>query len=323
MEPEVIDAIGALRGKGLLADAAASHLLRVARGELVSVRLEIRTLLYLGVLLLTTGVGLFLREHHERIGPAAIATVLGLAAAGCFFWVVRRATPFTWGRAGGGHVAFDYVLTLGLLLLAADLAYLEVHFSLLGPEWPYHLLVVSILCLVAAFRWDSAMVLGLALTSFAAWRGVSVNILHGVMRRGGPGETRGNVLACGALFVLLGLVLTRAGKKPHFEDVWLNFGLLLLFGGLLSGVSGEPHLWGAWLAALAAVAGVEIRLAFRAGKTLYFAEGVLAAYLGLLRLLFELFERAHSGAAFFFVVAASAAGVLGLIVAAHRRMKER
>ncbi len=323
MEPEVIDAIGTLRGKGLLADATASHLLRVARGELVSVRLEIRTLLYLGVLLLTTGAGLFIREHHERIGPAAIASAVGLVAAGCFVWVVRHAAPFTWSRAGGGHVAFDYVLSLGLLLLAADLAYVEVEFSLLGPEWPYHLLVVSILCFLAAFRWDSAMVLGLALTSFAAWRGVSVNILHGVVRRGGLGETRGNALACGALFVLLGLVFARASKKPHFEDVWLNVGLLLLFGGLLSGVFGEPHLWGGWLVALAAVAGVEIGLAFRAGKTLYFAEGVLAAYLGLLRLLFELFERVHSGAVAFFVVAASSAGLLGLIAIAHRRMKER
>ncbi|MGE5345439.1 MAG: hypothetical protein ACM3JH_05735 [Acidithiobacillales bacterium] len=323
MEPEVIEGIGALRERGLLADQTASYLLRVARGDLVSVRLELRTLLYLGVLLLTTGVGLFIREHHERIGPAAIASVLGLAAAACFFWVVRRAAPFTWDRAAGGNVAFDYVLTLGLLLVAADLAYLEVQFGLLGPEWPYHLLAVSILCLVAAFRWDSAMVLGLALTSFAAWRGVSVNILHGVVRPEGLGETRGNALACGALFVLLGVVLARAGKKLHFEDVWLNFGLLLLFGGLLSGVFGEPFLWGAWLAALAVVAGVEVWLAFRAGKTLYFAEGVLAAYLGLLRFLFELFESARSGAAFFLVVAGSAAGVLGLIAIAHRRMRER
>jgi hypothetical protein len=40
-------------------------------------------------------------------------------------------------------------------------------------------------------------------------------------------------------------------------------------------------------------------------------------------LLFEGFEHLHSGATFFLVVAASAALVLGLIVAAHRRMKER
>lgn len=322
MQPEVVDAIGALREKGILGDPPASHLHRVAWGDLVSVRLEIRTLLYLGVLLLTTGVGLFLKLNQDRIGPAAIASGLGLSAAACLVWVLRHATPFTWGRAADAGVAFDYVLLLGLLLVASDLAWVEVRFRVFGPDWPYHLLAVALLCLLAAFRWDSAVALGLALTSFAAWRGVSVNVLKGALGPGRPEETRWNAIVCGLAFVALGVALVRAGKKPHFEEVWFNFGLLLLFGGLLSGVFGDEFLWGLWLAALVAVSAVVIWRAFVAGKTLYFAEGVVAAYVGSLRLLFEAFRTIHSGSAFAFVVAASAAGVLALIVAAHRRMKE-
>ncbi len=322
MQPEVVQAIGALREKGILTDPPAAYLLRVAKGELVSLRLEIRTLLYLGVLLLTTGVGLFVREHHDRIGPAAIASGLGLSAALCFVYVICRAAPFTWERGPEPGAAFDYVLLLGLLLVAADLAYLEVQFRLFGPEWSYHLLVVSILCLLAAFRWDSAVALGLALTSFAAWRGVSVNVLKGVFGPGHIEETRWNAVACGFVFAVVGILFSRLGKKLHFEEVWVNLGLFLLLGGLLSGVFGV-HFWGWWFAVLVAVAAVVTGLAFRAGRTLYFAEGVIAAYLGLLRLLFEAFERVHTGASFFLVVAASSAGVLGLIFAAHRRMKER
>ncbi|HUM03725.1 MAG TPA: DUF2157 domain-containing protein [Thermoanaerobaculia bacterium] len=321
MQPEVVEAVGALREKGMLGDPPASHLLRVARGDLVSVRLEIRTLLYLGVLLLTTGVGLFLKENQNRIGPAAIASGLGLSAAACFVWVLRHAARFTWGRSPDPGVAHDYVLLLGLLLVASDLAYVEVHFRVFGPDWPFHLLAVSLLCLMAAFRWDSAVALGLALTSFAAWRGVSVNVLRGALGEGRPEETRWNAIVCGLAFVAIGVALVRAGKKPHFEEVWVNFGLLLLLGGLLSGVFGGQTLWGVWLAALVAVSAVVVWRAFRAGKTLYFAEGVVAAYLGSLRLLFEAFRTLHSGSAFSFVVAASAAGVLALIVAAHRRMK--
>jgi 4-hydroxybenzoate polyprenyltransferase len=98
---------------------------RVARRELVSVRLEIRAALYAGVLLLTSGVGLFLKENHERIGPAAIGIAIGVGAAACLAWASRRSTPFTWGEAASAHPAFDYVLLLGALLFAADLAYLE------------------------------------------------------------------------------------------------------------------------------------------------------------------------------------------------------
>ncbi len=321
MQPEVADAVSSLRAKGVLGDPPASYLLRVAQGELVSVRLEIRALLYLGVLLLTTGVGLFVKENHDRIGPSAIASGIGLAAALCFLWVIRRAAPFTWGRAAESGVAFDYVLLLGLLLGAGDLAYVEVQFRLLGASWPYHLLLVAVLSAAAAFRWDSPVALSLALSSFAAWRGVSVTLLTGRNGPGWSGQTRENAIVCGFFFVLAGVLLVRARRKVHFEQVFVNFGLVLLLGGLLSGVYGNRHPFSWWLLALAVVSAAVIAVSFRASRTLYFAEGFVAAYLGFLRLLWGLFESLKMGTAFFFVVAASAAGVLGLIVAAHRRMK--
>ncbi len=321
MQPEVAEAVTSLKASGVLGDPPASFLLRVARRELVSVRLELRALLYLGVLLLTTAVGLFLKENHDRIGPTAIASGLGIAAGLCLLRVVRRGAPFAWGRAPGSGVAFEYVLLLGLLLAAADLAYLEVQFRLLGPEWPYHLLAVAVLSGAAALRWDSPVALSLALSSFAAWRGVSVNVLGGRLGAGRPDETRENAIACGLLFVLAGVLLVRARRKAHFEEVFLNFGLVLLFGGILSGVLGERRNWAWWLLPLALVSGVVIVASFRASRPLYFAEGVLAAYLGLLRLSWSLFEPLKAGRLFFLFMAASAAGVLALIGAARRRMR--
>src|SRR5207249_6811617 len=139
--------------------------------DLVSVTLEIRVLLYAGVLLLTSAVGLLVTEHHREIGPWAIAGAIGLAAAVCLVWVIRKAAPFSWEEVPSPNVAFDYILLLGLLLLASDLAYIEVQFTLLGPRWPHHLLLVGVIYLVAAHVWDSRVVLGLALTPLAAWRG--------------------------------------------------------------------------------------------------------------------------------------------------------
>jgi hypothetical protein len=294
----------------------------VARRQLVSIRLELRTLLYAGVLLLTTGVGLFVKENHDRIGPAAIAAGIGFAAALCFGYVARGAAPFTWKRAPAPGVAFDYVLLLGVLFLAADLAYVETQFGLLGANWPYHLLLVSVLYTAAAYRWDSAVVLGLALSAFAAWRGVSVNFLHGSLGPARVAETHINAVVSGAAFVAVGVLLARRDRKAHFEDVYLNVGLLLLFGGLLSGVYASGP-WGVWLLVLLAVALAVAWVAFREGRSLLFAEGVIAAYVGLLRAMFEPFRLRSSEAAFFLVVAASAAGVLGFVVAAHRRMRER
>jgi len=67
LNPDVVEAIEALRGRGTLSPEQAATLSRPARGELVSIHWELRTLLYAGVLLATSGVGLFLKENHERL----------------------------------------------------------------------------------------------------------------------------------------------------------------------------------------------------------------------------------------------------------------
>ena len=81
MNPDVVAAIARLRAENVLSAPQAALFDRVARRNLLSVRFEIRALLYVGVLLLTTGVGLLVAEHHRQIGPWAIGGALGLAAA--------------------------------------------------------------------------------------------------------------------------------------------------------------------------------------------------------------------------------------------------
>lgn len=321
MNPDVVTAIARLRADKVLGSAQAALFDRVARRELVSVRFEIRALLYAGVLLLTTGVGLVVKEHHEQIGPWAIAGGIGLGAAACLVWVMRKAAPFSWREVPSPNVAFDYVLLLGLLLFALDLAYVEVEFTLLGPKWPHHLLVVGVVYFLAAYLWDSRTILGLALTTLAAWRGVSISLISGSLWVGDAGDLRTNAIALGALYVAAAVLSAPLKRKAHFEEVLANAGLVLLLGALVSGVLGSKVNWGLWLAALLVVAGLVMWHAFRLRRSFYFAQGSLAAYIGLLRLLFEPF-RYHVSATPFLLAALLGLGALALVFAAHRRMRE-
>jgi hypothetical protein len=318
VNPDIVSAIEGLREKRVLSEAQAAPLLRVARAELVSIHWELRALLYSGVLLLTTGVGLFLKENHERLGPAVLASLLGLGAAICLVFVFRRSPPFSW-RSTTPHIAADYLLLLGVLLIATDLAYIETQFRWLGPRWPEHLLIVSLLYLFAAYRFDSRAVLSLALTSFAAWRGVSAALPYaGTYGAFGP-AVRANALGCGVLFVAVGVLSARFKRKAHFEGVWVTLGLLLLFGGLLSGVFQDTGSeWPLWEIPLFACAGVVIAVAYRLRRPLDFAIGVLAAYLGALRWLAEALE----GAALAFTIGISSLALIAFLIRAHRRMKE-
>jgi phosphate starvation-inducible membrane PsiE len=313
VNPDAALAIPALVEDGVLPAEAAPRLLRVARGELVSVHAELRFLLYAGVLVLTGGVGLMIKENLDRIGPVVVAALLGLAAAAALAWTARTAPPFSWQEVASPNLAFDYILLLGILLAAADLAYCEAELGLLGAHRSWHLLIVAGLAGLAAFRFDSRVVFSLSLTSFAAWRGVSL------ADAAGPGWTAGeawrwNAIACGVVFAGLGLGLARWRRKPHFEPVAVHLGCLLALGGVAAGL--ERPAWGAAL--LLAGAGLAA-VAYRTRRFPLFAYGVVAAYLGLTRLLLA---GVHDfGIGCLWVGLTSILMIAGLL-AVQRRMKE-
>jgi hypothetical protein len=325
VNPDVVRAIGRLKADGVLSAGQAELFERVARGGLVSVRLEIRALLYAGVLLVTSGVGVLVARHHEEIGPLAVATGLIVAATVCLLWVARRAAPFSWSEVPSPSVAFDYVLLLGLLLLAAALAYGEVQFTVLGARWAHHLLMVGAAYLLAAYRWDSRTALGLALATLAAWRGLSISLVPAATL--GPGvaaDLRASAIALGALYVGAAALSARLGRKAHFEEVFANAGLVLLLGGLLSGVLQDFRAWTLWLVALLVVAGGVMAVGFRLGHSLYFAAGLVAAYLALVRVLFEPFRYGrHADSIPLLLAALLGTAMLGVIFWAHRRMRDR
>jgi hypothetical protein len=321
MNPDVASAIARLRAEKVLSDGQAAFFDRAARRQLVSVRLELSVLLYAGVLILTSGVGLLVKEHQREIGPVAVAIGVGLAAAVCLAWVIRKAAPFSWGEVQSPNVAFDYILLLGLLLFATDLAYVEVQFTVLGPNWTHHLLVVGVIYFVAAYLWDSRTLLGLALTTLAAWRGVSLSLVRGSLWTADAGRLRWNAVALGMLYIGAATLSVRLKRKTHFEEVFASAGLLLLLGALVSGVLDDRSAWGLWLATLLPVATLVMWLSFGLGRSLYFVLGVAAAYIGLLRLIYEPFG-SESGIPSL-LAALLGLGVLAFIFAAHRRMRER
>jgi predicted membrane protein DUF2157 len=317
MNSDVADAIPRLVEAGMLPPDEAPRLLRVARGELLSVHWELRALLYVGVLLITGGVGLLVKENLDRIGPVAIAAGIGLAAAAALGWVIRVAPPFSWQEVPSPNLALDYVLLLGVLLAAADLAYVEVKFTPLGADWSWHLLIVAVFAALAAFRFDSRAVFSLALSTFAAWRGVSAaRFGTDLWWKGAEDAVRWNAIACGALFVVLGFSLKRTGRKAHFEPVAVTLGWLLILGALASGM--DAQIWWPWAVALL-LAGLGLAaVAFLVRRFPLFAFGVAAAYAALSRLALD--RTADTLGCFWFFITPIPV-IVGLILA-QRRLKE-
>jgi len=208
------------------------------------------------------------------------------------------------------------MLLLAVLLFAAELAYVEVQFTPLGAGWSWHLLIVAAVTALAAFRFDSRVVFSLALSTFAAWRGVAVARLGAVVW-GREELVRWNAIGCGVLFAGLGLVLVRTGRKAHFEPVATHLGWLLILGGKASGLGRDS--WMGWTCALLVTGTALAAGAFQFRRFPLFAFGVLAGYAALSRLVLEAGHAELLGCFWFF--ASASLLLLGLIVA-QRRMKE-
>ena len=322
MNPEVASAVERLAAEGVLTPEQAVVPRSAARGDLLSIRFELRTLLWLGVSLVVAGVGLLVKENLDRIGPLTIAVALAAAAAACLAWVVRTTPPFSWGEQPSPNLAFDYVLLLGAALVGADLAFIEVKFTPVGPNWPWHLFWTSLIFAALAARFDSRVVWSLALSTFAAWRGVSMGTFASApLGNWQPALLRVNAIACGALFVAGGLLLLRFKRKAHFEPVAAHMGWLFVLGGLASGMlePGAQSLWAAWALALLAVAGALTWLAARARRFWLFAMGLLGAYAAVSRFVVES-VRLNAQREIWFL--ASSIALVVVLVTIRRRLEE-
>ncbi|HSF16955.1 MAG TPA: DUF2157 domain-containing protein [Vicinamibacteria bacterium] len=275
MNPDVVAGISTLDREGILSQQQADFLRPIAEGRRLSVHGELRFLLYVGVLLLTAGVGALVEQNLDDISPVAIALGIGIAATSCLAWVQRKAPPFSWGPAASTHLAFDYVLLLGVLLASADIAYVEAQFTPLGDHWSWHLFWMSLFMAGLALRYDSRVVFSLALSTFSAWRGISASTLGGNLLWS-PGATRTNAIICGVVFVLLGHALLHWNKKSHFEPVASFVGWLLILTSLFSGSDEALFRF----ALLMAGSGLAVH-AYARRRFWLFVMGVFAAYAGM------------------------------------------
>lgn len=141
----------------------ADALIARERREIFSVHPELRIAGWLGATLLAAAAGVLLKNNLDRIGPLALAVMIGVAAVACYAW--------TWWHRNRASVADDYVLLLGALLVSADVAFIESQFHIFGDAWKRHLLLLAVVHGAGAYAYRSRMLLSLAITALASYIG--------------------------------------------------------------------------------------------------------------------------------------------------------
>jgi len=295
--------------------------------RLFSLYWELRLLLYLGVLLLTGGLGILVYKNIDTIGHQTVLAFIALITAGSFYYCLRKKTPFSREKVAAPNPFFDYVLLLGCLSLLIFLGYWQYEYGVFGDHYGLATFIPMTILFASAYYFDHLGILSLAITNLAAWAGIAITPLS-ILKEGNFANDHLIVtgLLLGAILLGAGWLSVQRRMKKHFEFTYTNFGLHLFFIASLAGLSKYDHINIPWFLGLAAIAWFFYTHA-RARRSFYFIVViVLYTYIALCDVVVDLLMKMrltdlapiYLGLMYFI---GSAAGVAILLVRLNHQLK--
>jgi hypothetical protein len=257
---------------------------------------------------------LLLKEHYDRIGPLAIALLIGLVAASCYVYAIRKHQ-----QGQMRSIVGDYILLLGALLISSDIAFIETQFHWLGDRWSLYLLLLTGFHAVTAYVLDSRLVLSVALTSLAGWFGASYNIDQFFFSYRNEWEYGLRALICAATVFGWRLLNVRVNNRSQFNEVLEHYAINLGFwAGLIWCWNKHSLLLGALI--VAALATVVIRIGKRIRNEWFVVYGVVYGAIGTCIATFNLIDDDFLE---MFIVLLTMISVATLLWRIHNQMKEQ
>lgn len=224
-----------LHQEGLTSEESFEKINQEEQHPLVSVYWDINTLLGLGVIALSTGLGILIYKNIDTIGHQVISALIAGISIFCFSYCYKNKAAFSWFKvASRGHV-FDYVLLLGTLTMLTFAAYLQYQYNAFGTSYGLATFLPMAALFFIAYYFDHLGVLNLAIVNLAVWMGVSVTPKQLLIASNYNSETIiYTYLVLGLFLLLIAFLTIRYQIKPQFKFSYQNYGVHTSFIALLS-----------------------------------------------------------------------------------------
>jgi hypothetical protein len=261
-----------LHSEGIISDASFEKLSKKYYKPLFSVHWELKSLLYLGVLMLTGGLGLLIYENLDTIGHQFVLGLIAIIWIGCFAWCTKNKLPFNAAKVRAPNDAFDYILLLGTISFVTFVGYLQYEYNIFGSNYGMATFIPMLVLFFIAYYFDHLGILSMAIVNLAIWMGVSVTPKALLLHADFNSETIiYTYLLLGILLLLAAMLMQRFNFKRHFKFSYAHYGVHVTFIALLAGYFHyyDSAIAALWMAGIFILAFLVYRDSLR-NKSFYF-----------------------------------------------------
>ncbi len=277
-----------LLAKGFISETQFNRIEPIVSGKIVSVFYELRTMLYLGVLLFTGGIGILIYENIGALGHIIAILLLSLITLLCFWYTFTKGLPFTIEKVKAPTPYFDYIVLLGSLLFISVQGYLQFQYELLDDNLGWSTLITAAFFFYIAYRFDNLGILSLAITALASFWSISIS----------PQKWYSNdffetanlhitALFFGSILGVLAMILDWKSIKKHFTFTYINFSILIFFVGATAGLFDGAN-YSIYLILIYAGCGFTVYYANRERSFLFLLYAFVFGYIGTTYLMVDL-----------------------------------
>lgn len=270
-----------LHTDGLISDEQLDAIQLHEDRKMLSVHWELRTILYLGILLLTSGIGILVYLNIDTIGHQAVLAIIAAACGSCFYYSFKHRLEYSNEQTKHPSPFYDYVILLGCLLFGTFIAYIQFQYELFGTHYGLATLFPTVLFFVCAYLFDHKGILSLGITGLAAWVGLTVTPLE-LLQRNDFSDLTIILTSIGLGSAIIAFAWYSEGKniKRHFGFSYNNFGANILFIATLAALFDQPLKLLSFLL-LAGACFYFIKYAIARHSLLFLLLSVVYGYIGL------------------------------------------
>ena len=215
----------ALADSGIISSPQSSVIEKFETEKPFSIHWELRSILYLGIILFGGGIGVIIYENIDTIGHQAIIATIACVTIYCFYHTYKNRLPYTNSEVKNPNKFSEYTLLLGCTTFLALEGYMQFQYQTFGARYGLAVLIPTIIFFFCAYRFDHRGVLSLAITGLASWLGLTIAPMS-ILADNDFTDIRIIVLSImlGILLVALGWVSGKYRIKRHFSFTFLFMG---------------------------------------------------------------------------------------------------